>query len=103
MPIWFPRSIFGAVVAGIYVIAAVTIVIKERKHRPGGWISLQGILAYLVTFPISRLCEWLGNKLDYRRNLDMALAVLGSALLVYLFCAGLGWVAWLVFSPAGRG
>lgn len=98
MPFWIPRSIFGAVIAGIYVILAVWIVVHERRRSGGGWISLQGILSYLITFPVSYPADRLGNKLDHRRNRDMAFAIIGCAVFIYLICAGLGWLAWLVFA-----
>ena len=89
MPSWLPRSLFGAVLAIIYLVVAVIAVVTDRRDQSGGWISLKGMGAYLVTFPISCLGEALGLKPDYRRNLDMAIAIGVCAVLMYFLGAGL--------------
>jgi len=103
LPPWVPRSICGAVLAGLYVILAVLIVISDRKSGGGGWISLSGMVSYLATFPVSVLGEMLGIKLDFRRNFDMGFAILICALGIYLVGAGFGWVARQLFSSGTRG
>ena len=83
MPSWLPRSLFGASLALIYIVVAIFVVVSDRREQVGGWITLKGIGAYLVTFPVSFLGEALGFKPDYRRNLDMVIAIGICAALVY--------------------
>jgi hypothetical protein len=102
MPHWIPRSTFGAIVTAIYVVIAVAITLQERRHTGGGWITLEGIGSYLITFPVSFLGERLGMRPDFRRNLDMAFAIGVCAVLLYLVGAGLGKLARLIFSAGGQ-
>lgn len=103
MPIWFPRSIFGTVLVVVYVAVAVFIVAQDRKASSDGWISLKGLASYLATFPVSALGEWLGTRPNYERNTDMAFAIGGCAMIVYLIGAGLGALANLMFTTGGKG
>jgi hypothetical protein len=103
MPSWFPRSLFGAVLATIYIAVAVYAVIDARTSQGGGWITLKGIGAYIVTLPVSFLGEALGMKPDYRRNLDMTLAIGICALLVYFAGAGLARLAHALFAGGNGG
>ncbi len=104
MPAWFPRSIFGAVLAAIYISVAVYAVASDRTSSGGGgWITLKGMGAAIVTLPITFLGEALGMKPDYRRNLDMAFAIGTCALLVYFIGAGLGWLARALFGSGNHG
>jgi hypothetical protein len=57
--------------------------------------------SYLVTLPVSAPFDLLGQKLDYKRNLDMGFAVLACATLVYLAGAGLAWLVSQILQ-AGR-
>lgn len=96
---WFPRSMFGAVLAGLYVLVATAVVIGERRDGGGGnWITLKGIGAYLITLPVSLAGEKLGHRPDYKKNGDMAFAVGACGLLVYLLGAGLAGLARLWFA-----
>jgi hypothetical protein len=98
---WFPRSLCGAILAGLYVIVATTVVVLDRRESGGGnWITLRGLGAYLITFPISLAGERLGRRLDYRKNLDMAFAIGVCALLAYLLGAGLCKLVRLVLGTA---
>ena len=98
MPDWVPVSRFGALLAALYAIFAVMIVAADRAPGAGGgWISLAGMSSYLVTAPVSLPFELLGQKLDYKRNLDMGFAILGSSLLVYLIGAGVAWLISFIF------
>lgn len=81
-------SVAGLAVALLYVAAAIWIVRDERVRTGGGWISLNGMASFLATLPVSAPCEWLGCKLDHRRNLDMAFAIGACAALVYGLVAG---------------
>jgi hypothetical protein len=99
MPTWFPRSLFGAVLAAIYIAMAICAVASDRSSSGGGgWITLKGMGAAIVTLPITSLGEALGMKPDYRRNLDMAFAIGACALLVYFAGAGLARVARALFA-----
>jgi hypothetical protein len=98
MPAWFPRSTCGVVLVVLYVAVAMFIVAADRKPHNGSWISLNGILSFLVTFPVSALGERWGMRPDYRKNLDMAFAISACAVLVYFVGAGLGALAKLLFS-----
>jgi hypothetical protein len=83
-------SITGLVLAAVYLTAAGGLIAFERGETgAGNWITLRGMMSYLATFPVSRLAEVLGHKLDFQRNGDMACASLGCAGLVY----GLGYFA----------
>jgi ABC-type Na+ efflux pump permease subunit len=103
MPHWFPRSIFGAILTAVYVVIAVLIVASERRHTGGGWITLEGMGSYLITFPVSFLGERLGMRPDFRRNLDMLFAIGVCAMTLYFLGAGLARVARLIFSAGGHG
>jgi len=83
----------GLVLAGLYVAGAGWVVWTERVSTGGGWINLRFMGSYLATFPVARLAEWLGMKLDFRRNVDVAVALSGCAVLIYL----LGWGAERLF------
>ena len=99
MPTWFPRSIFGTVLAALYIAVAIYAVASDRTSSGGGgWITLKGMGAAIVTLPITFLGEALGMKPDYRRNLDMAFAIGTCALLVYFAGAGMARVARALFS-----
>ena len=78
-------SVPGLICGATYAAGAMWVVIGERAETGGGWITLRGMGAFLVTMPISAPAEMLGLKLDFRRNLDMAVAIGGCALLVYGF------------------
>ncbi len=102
LPPWIPRSVFGAILAVIYVSIAIAAVVTDRAPGGGGgWISLRGIVSYLATFPVSAPLELMGSKLDYRRNLDMAFAISVCTILIYLLGAGLGKIARLIFTTGG--
>jgi hypothetical protein len=90
----------GLVLAVIYIVLAVGVLWQDRTGTGGGnWISLSGMSTYLVTIPVSAPFELMGAKLDYKKNIDMALAIGGCAVLVYLVGAGLGWIAKMMFAP----
>ncbi len=95
-------SKFGLVLATIYILVAILIVREDRRTTSGGWITLRGIGAFLITFPVSALGEKAGMQPDYRRNLDMALAIGICALLVYMIGAGLEKLGLLMFTPAAH-
>jgi len=97
LPPWIPRSVFGGVLAGVYILVAIWAVAGDRKGSSGGWISLNGMTSFLVTFPVSWLGEMMGMKLDHRRNVDMGFTILVCAGFIYLIGSGLGWLARVVF------
>jgi hypothetical protein len=84
-----PSCIVGGVFAVIYLGCAIYVVASDRTATGGGWITLHGMATFLVTFPVSAPLEFLGMHLDHRRNLDMVVAVGGSAGMVYLTAAGI--------------
>jgi hypothetical protein len=92
-----PLSKFGLVIALIYAIVAVLIVREDRRSTAGGWITLRGMGAYLITLPVSALGEKLGIQPDHRRNLDMVIAIGLCATTVYLLGAGLAKLAVFLF------
>ncbi len=103
-PTWFPRSVFGAVLAALYIGVAIFAVASDRTSSGGGgWITLKGMGAAIVTLPITFLGDVLGMKPDYRRNLDMAFAIGACALLVYFAGAGLAWTARALFARGSGG
>ena len=73
----------------LYLLVAIFVIWQDRLHSGGDWISLNGISSYLVTFPISAACERLGRKLDFRRNVDMTLAIAGSGFLLFWLAFGI--------------
>lgn len=89
----------GLVLAVIYVAFAVMVMIQDRTSTASGWITLQGMATYLVTMPISAPFELMGMKLDYKKNIDMGLAIAGCAVMVYFIGAGLSWIAHAMFRP----
>lgn len=87
---WLPRSILGGVLAAIYVVFAVLVIASDRQSKGGGWITLNGMASFLVTFPVSAPLEMLGHKLQFRRNIEMTAVVASCAFLVYFVGAGIG-------------
>lgn len=83
VPPSLPRFFPGLVIAVLYAACAIGVVATERGESPSGWITLQGMGSFLVTMPVSAPAELLGMKLDFRKNLDMAVAIGGCAALVY--------------------
>jgi len=94
----FPISKFGVVLAVLYVVIEVMVVREDRRSTAGGWITLRGLGAYLITLPVSALGEKLGVQPDYRRNIDMILAIGICGVLVYFLGAGFAKLAVFVFS-----
>lgn len=88
----FALSKVGLVLAAIYIAIAVWVVISERTSPGGGWISLNGMASFLITFPVSAPLEIMGARPDYQKNIDIGGAVLVCAALVYFVGAGLDWV-----------
>jgi len=86
----FPTSFIGGALAALYIGCAIYVVADDRKSTGGGWITMHGMATFLITFPISAPGEFLGMRPDYRRNLDMTLAIGGTAALIYLASAGVG-------------
>lgn len=101
MNAWLSFSKFGAVLAVLYLAAAIWIVGGERRSTGGGWITLNGMGTFLITLPVSALGEKLGARPDYRRNMDMTFAIGVCAILIYLLGAALGKLAHFIFSSAG--
>ena len=97
-----PRSLYSTwclVLTLIYVVIAIYVIWDDRTHTGGGWISLNGMTSFLVTLPISAFVnELLGYRLDFRRNIDMAFAVLGTATCVYFALFGIGTLLHTMFS-----
>lgn len=86
-------SVTGLTFAICYAAFAIFVVVQERKPSTGGnWITLPGMASFIVTLPVSGVCELMGAKLDSRKNTHMALAVGGCALLVYCVGAGAEWL-----------
>jgi hypothetical protein len=86
-------SIPGLILAAVYIFVALYLIRDDRNSTGGGWINLNGMTSYLVTLPVSAFCEVvLGNKLNFRSNFDMSLAVSLCSLLMYLIGAGAGFL-----------
>jgi hypothetical protein len=85
-----PTSYVGAVLAAVYIACAVYVVSDERRGHGGGWISLNGMATFIVTFPISAPAELLGMRPDHRKNIDMVFAIGGTAAILYFATAGAG-------------
>lgn len=100
-----PRSLYSGWCLAFsltYAAFAIVVVWQDRNSTGGGWISLNGMASYLITFPISAFFDvLLSFKLDYRRNLDMAFAILGTATCVYFALFGAATLIQTMFaSPA---
>jgi hypothetical protein len=75
------------------------VVVSERTSTGGGgWISLNGMASFLITFPVSAPLEMMGARPDYQKTIDMGAAILACAVLVYFIGAGLGWLARQMFT-----
>ena len=98
---WFPRSTFGLVLAVIYIAVASFLVASDRGSTLVGWMSLNGIVTFLITFPVSFIGEKLDMRPDFRRNADMAFAIGVCAVLVYFIGVGLAKLARLLFASGG--
>lgn len=103
LPPWIPRSTFGAILALVYVVLAVFVVAGDRGQTSGGWITLNGIGSFLITFPVSLAGEKLNMRPDFRRNIDMGFAIAVCAVMIYLLGAGLGRLARALLSGGGPG
>ena len=90
MPLAFSKV--GLVLAAIYIAIAVWVVFTERTNPSGGWISLNGMASFLITFPVSAPLEIMGARPDYQKNIDIGAAILACAALVYAIGAGLDWL-----------
>jgi hypothetical protein len=88
MPEWMPLSRFGAVLAVLYLVFAIWVLVTERTTQAGGWINLNGMATYLVTFPVSLPLEAIGMRPDYKKTLDMVLTIGSCTVLVYFIGAG---------------
>jgi hypothetical protein len=89
----------GAALALIYIAIAMWVVVSERTSTGGGgWISLNGMASFLITFPVSAPLEMMGARPDYQKTIDMGAAILACAVLVYFIGAGLGWLARQMFT-----
>ena len=77
----------GLTLAIIYMLLAAAMVCEDRKSQTGSFISLQGMLSALVTLPVAFPLEYLGHKLNYKSNLQMAaaIAVCGTLVLVIIW------------------
>lgn len=72
----------GLTFAVVYTLVAAAMVREDRKSHTGGFINLQGMLSALVTLPVAFPLEYLGHKLDYKSNLQMAAAITVCGILV---------------------
>ncbi|MCU0864557.1 MAG: hypothetical protein MUC36_12230 [Planctomycetes bacterium] len=86
-----PALLTGLCVAAVYAAATSFVIACERKPHRGGWISLNGIVSFFLTFPISWLLVRRGGGFDVRRNGAMLLAVGGTAILLAGLAALLVW------------
>jgi hypothetical protein len=96
------RSLYSGWCLGltlVYVAFAIFIVWQDRNSHGGGWISLDGMISYLITFPVSAFFDaLLSFRLDHRRNLDMAFAILGTATCIYFALFGAATLLHTMFS-----
>lgn len=81
---WFP-----IIVTVIYIGVACITILSDRRGSSGGWINLNGLATFIVTFPVSLIGEWIGAKPDHRRNADMIVTVSLCAALVFGLATGL--------------
>ena len=72
----------GAWVGLGYAVLAAALIAADRRPSSGSWINLSGLVSCLVTFPIAALAEKCGRRLDHRSNVDMTVAVAGTAVLL---------------------
>ena len=86
-----PTFTIGLSVAAIYAAGAWFVIRCDRTPHNGSWFSLNGILSFLLTLPMSWSAMRLGRKLDYRRNDHMLFAVAGTGLLLASLTALLVW------------
>ena len=76
--------LIGAGLGVTYAVVAASVIALDRRPGGGSWINLSGLVSGLITFPITALAEQCGRRLDYRSNVDMTVAVAGTALLLAL-------------------
>lgn len=78
----------------LYIALALFVIHDDRTYTGHNWISLDGMTSFLATFPISAFSDaFLQLRLNHRSNLHMAIAVLGTAALIYLALAALARLA----------
>ncbi|MBN8734361.1 MAG: hypothetical protein J0L64_27750 [Acidobacteria bacterium] len=74
----------------LYIALALFVIHDDRTYTGHNWISLDGMPSFLATFPISAPADALLHlRLNHRSNLHMAIAVLGTAALIYFVLAAL--------------
>ena len=74
----------------LYIALALFVIHDDRTYTGHNWISLHGMTSFLATFPVSAPADaFLHLRLNHRSNLHMALAVLGTAALIYFTLAAL--------------
>jgi hypothetical protein len=72
------------IAAGIYLAAAMTILILDAMQPPsGGWITLKNMVPFLVTFPVSAPLAMIGIEPDLGNKLTVGLLVAACAGLIY--------------------
>lgn len=90
-----PKMASALVGAMLYVTLATGLVRADRQTHTGGFINLNGMVSLLATLPVSLLLEYLGRKLDFRSNWQMAVAITVCAGLI--FAAVFGMVSFVAY------
>ena len=85
------------IAAGLYLaIALGTLIWDLQQPTPGGWITLRGMTAVLVTFPVSAPLDIFGLLPDLQSRINVALLVAACTALIYPVVAA---IARLFTSP----
>ena len=85
----------------VYMCLAAAFVREDRKSHTGGFINLQGMISAIATLPVAFPLEYLGHKINFRSNVQMAAAILVCGGLVFSVVFGvINLGAYLIDRPA---
>jgi len=102
----FQINLIGAAIGAIaYAWCAIAFVRVDRQVKTGGFISLNGMVSFLATFPVAVAMDFFGWKFNFRSNGQMAVAIALCAGITFLFFFGVmtlvGYMWNLPPAPAG--
>lgn len=77
-------SRIAAVIAGLYLISAISIIVWDSQQSHGGnWITLKHMGEFLVTFPVSAPLAMMGWEPDLGNKFTLSVMLLATTGLIY--------------------
>ncbi|MBI2689909.1 MAG: hypothetical protein HYX27_26690 [Acidobacteria bacterium] len=78
-----------ALVAILYLVLSIVLWIVDDRASHGGWISLRGVVPFLLTIPISGPLAMFGHEPDMTNPLIVVVLMLICAALLYKLTAAI--------------